>query len=378
MFEHIYHNRKVLITGHTVSKSWLPYGFLKWAQRSRLFLEPQRNPTIFTFLIWGQIHYGDVRDLEKLKQVFKEQQRDLFHLAAQLSSGSYKDRWTFTACFWNHQRFEALRESGTFGHPSTSPVICYVNRDGLGGTGKLILRRNMTYSARKDALSSSQLLRQSFFNLKDYGSAHKLSGSGRQDSHRHGDWAIDRLSRNDACRKPKWKVKIRKPTGHRHGSMFLNTERIFVHRKGYWKSERNFRSMELWTIRRWNQRWVRLLFRYKRLPKWLWNKYNSRSNARGSILRLDVKSPYKIAMTPVWDRKTRSRKRLSGIAFYEYSEAKAWRFHNYFADEEANIFMRKNEFIERPCRCFVMNLNRLDQRGPYTYLCKRNSYRSVE
>ncbi|SEQ87456.1 CDP-glucose 4,6-dehydratase [Lachnospiraceae bacterium NE2001] len=93
-----YKGKKVLITGHTGFKgSWLCQILIKaGAEVTGYSLEPPTVPSLFDEAgIAGKINHivGDIRDREKLMQVFEEVQPEIvFHLAAQpIVRESYKD-----------------------------------------------------------------------------------------------------------------------------------------------------------------------------------------------------------------------------------------------------------------------------------------------
>ncbi|MCJ7594920.1 MAG: GDP-mannose 4,6-dehydratase, partial [Desulfobacterales bacterium] len=89
MFDNIYKNKRILVTGHTGFKgSWLSL-WLKAldAQIIGYSLQPPSRPNNFEACGLEQqvIHiHGDVRDYDHLLAVFKEHKPDMvFHLAAQ-------------------------------------------------------------------------------------------------------------------------------------------------------------------------------------------------------------------------------------------------------------------------------------------------------
>lgn len=93
-----YKGKKVLVTGHTGFKgSWICRLLLKLgAEVTGYALEPPTQPDLFQLLdVESQMHSvtGDIRDLEKLKQVFAEAQPEIvLHLAAQpIVRESYKN-----------------------------------------------------------------------------------------------------------------------------------------------------------------------------------------------------------------------------------------------------------------------------------------------
>ena len=77
-----YKGKKVLVTGHTGFKgSWLCRLLLKLgAEVTGYALEPPTQPDLFQLLdVESQMHSvtGDIRDLEKMKQVFAEAQPEI-------------------------------------------------------------------------------------------------------------------------------------------------------------------------------------------------------------------------------------------------------------------------------------------------------------
>src|ERR1700690_3744749 len=120
MFDDIYNNKKVLITGYTGFKgSWLALWLSQMgAKITGYSLQPSTTPNHFQlFDININSVIGDIRDTDKLKRVFKEQQPEIvFHLAAQAIVGlSYKDPMeTFSSnVLGTVNVLEASRASGT-------------------------------------------------------------------------------------------------------------------------------------------------------------------------------------------------------------------------------------------------------------------------
>ena len=98
MFNDIYRNKKVLITGHTGFKgSWLTMWLLNLgAEVIGYSNEIPTNPSHFSALeLEKKISHniGDVRDYKNLKKVFEQNKPEIiFHLAAQpLVRKSYKE-----------------------------------------------------------------------------------------------------------------------------------------------------------------------------------------------------------------------------------------------------------------------------------------------
>ena len=224
IFNSIYHNKKVLITGHTGFKgSWLALWLSKiGAKITGYSLQPPTDPNHFELLDMGiNSIIGDIRDAEKVMQVFKDQKPEIvFHLAAQpIVRLSYKDPvGTFTSnVMGTINVFEASRASGTVrAIVNVTSDKCYENREWPWGYKEIDpVGGYDPYSASKGC---SEIItgcwRNSFFNLKDYGTAHNtLLASGRAGNViGGGDWAIDRLIPDmmRAANKNE-KVKIRNP-----------------------------------------------------------------------------------------------------------------------------------------------------------------------
>jgi CDP-glucose 4,6-dehydratase len=205
MFNDIYRNKRVLITGHTGFKgSWLTLWLSQMgAKITGYSLKPPTEPNHYELIDVDIVSIlGDVRDLDKLKYVFKTQRPEIiFHLAAQpIVRLSYIDpiETITTNVVGVANIFEASRESDMIrAIINVTSDKCYENRESprsykenapLGGYDP--------YSASKGC---SELItscwRSSFFNLNDYGKTHNtLLASGRAGNVvGGGDWAPDRL-----------------------------------------------------------------------------------------------------------------------------------------------------------------------------------------
>jgi CDP-glucose 4,6-dehydratase len=205
MFNNIYHNKSVLITGHTGFKgSWLALWLSRLgAQVTGYSLLPPTEPNHFQLLDIDIVSViGDVRDAEKLKRVFKERKPHIvFHLAAQsIVRLSYKNPVeTFTSnVMGTINLLEVSRDSGTV-HAIVNVTSdkCYENREWPWGYREIDpIGGYDPYSASKGCSEIiTSCWRNSFFNLKDYGNSHQtLLASGRSGNViGGGDWAVDRL-----------------------------------------------------------------------------------------------------------------------------------------------------------------------------------------
>ena len=205
MFNDIYKNKRVLITGHTGFKgSWLACWLKKLgAEVCGYALDPPTNPNHFNLLrpeMRSEI--GDIRDITRLKSVFAEFKPEIvFHLAAQpLVRLSYSEPIeTFeTNIMGTINVFEACRScSSVKAIVNITSDKCYENKeqahgyresDPMGGYDP--------YSASKGCAELiTNSYRNSFFNNEKYGKEHGilLASCRAGNVIAGGDWAEDRL-----------------------------------------------------------------------------------------------------------------------------------------------------------------------------------------
>src|SRR5450432_1729011 len=98
MFNNIYKDKKVIVTGNTGFKgSWLSYWLIKLgAKVTGISKDIPTNPSLFQELGLEQLtdhHFENICDGQKMKEIFLKIQPDfVFHLAAQpIVSISYED-----------------------------------------------------------------------------------------------------------------------------------------------------------------------------------------------------------------------------------------------------------------------------------------------
>lgn len=228
MFDNIYHNKKVLITGHTGFKgSWLALWLSQMgAKITGYSLQSPTKPNHFQLLDMDiNSIIGDVRDTDQLKKVFQEQQPEIvFHLAAQaIVRLSYKDPLeTFTSnVMGTINVLEAARTSGIVQTIiNVTSDKCYENREWSWGYREIdALGGYDPYSASKGCSEIvTSCWKNSFFNTKDYGNTHRtlLASVRAGNVIGGGDWAVDRLL-PDIMRAvhQKEKVVIRNPQATR-------------------------------------------------------------------------------------------------------------------------------------------------------------------
>lgn len=225
LYNGIFENKKILITGHTGFKgSWLclllhqlgadVYGYA---------LEPPTNPSLFKDAQIDELitsYIGDVRDLSQLQGIMQKVQPEVvIHMAAQpLVRDSYKipvETYAVNVMGTVHM-LEACRNT-----PSVKAVVnvttdkCYENKEWHWG-----YRENEPmggYDPYSNSKGCSELVtssyRNSFFNPKDY-DTHKVAVASARAGNviGGGDWANDRLIPDfiRAISKGE-KVKIRSP-----------------------------------------------------------------------------------------------------------------------------------------------------------------------
>jgi len=205
LFEGVYKDKKVLLTGHTGFKgTWLALWLEQMGAKVYGFsLENEDKDNHLRLLNLGiEEKIDDIRNSDVLQKYFEEVQPDIvFHLAAQaLVRQSYDDPIeTFsTNVMGTLSVYEACRKTSSVkAIVNVTSDKCYENKEWEWG-----YRENEPmggydpYSASKgcsELLTSSY--RNSYFNTKDFGNKHQvLLASGRAGNViGGGDWAEDRL-----------------------------------------------------------------------------------------------------------------------------------------------------------------------------------------
>lgn len=209
LFNNIYQNKKILVTGHTGFKgSWL----VTWLQMLGakvvgISLEPNTKPSHFEILNSAtepqvESHFVDIRDAAKINELINAIKPDaVFHLAAQpLVRESYiTPLYTFeTNVLGTANILDACRAVDAL---KAIIVItsdkCYENKEWLWGYRESDpMGGHDPYSASKgcaELVTSS--FRNSYFNLDAFGKSHQtLVATARAGNViGGGDWAKDRL-----------------------------------------------------------------------------------------------------------------------------------------------------------------------------------------
>ena len=226
MFNNVFKNKKVIVTGDTGFKGgWLSVWLHHLgAKVTGIAKDIPTKPSFFEELKLAEKidhHFADIRDPENIKKIFQEVQPDfVFHLAAQpIVSVSYQDPITTlqTNVLGTANILEALR---TLENPCKAVMItsdkCYDNvewiwgyreNDRLGGKDP--------YSASKGA---AELVIKTYFHsyFKQPDSKIKLVSTRAGNVVGGGDWAVSRIV-PDCIRawSEQQKVKIRNPNSTR-------------------------------------------------------------------------------------------------------------------------------------------------------------------
>jgi len=207
IFNNIYKNKKILITGHTGFKgSWLALWLRELgAEVAGYSLLPETSPNLFDILdLKNSVRHvtGDIRDIKNLKELIDDFKPEIiFHMAAQaFVLKSYQEPlYTYeTNIIGTANLFEAAR-----GVDSIRAILnittdkCYDNKERLNGYKEDDpLGGYDPYSSSK---AGSELVtatyRNSFFNPTEYGLAHKtvISSVRAGNVIGGGDWSQDRL-----------------------------------------------------------------------------------------------------------------------------------------------------------------------------------------
>ena len=206
IFNNFYKGKKVLVTGHTGFKgSWLSIWLHELgAEVVGVGLEPYSEKDIFVLSGIGKKIKADIRadirDGEKMKEIFAQYQPE-FHLAAQpLVRLSYEiPVETYqTNVMGTINIMEAIRatESVKVGVMITTDK-CYDNKEQMRGYKEDDPFGGYDpYSSSKGACEIAiQSWRRSFFNPEDYGKKHHVSLASVRAGNviGGGDWAKDRI-----------------------------------------------------------------------------------------------------------------------------------------------------------------------------------------
>jgi CDP-glucose 4,6-dehydratase len=242
LFDGVYQGKTVLVTGHTGFKgSWLAYWLKQMSANVVGYsLEAPTTPNHIGLLDLDIVSIiGDIRDQQKLHEVFAEHKPEIvFHLAAQpLVRLSYDEpvETYETNVMGTLKVLEACRKCDSVkaiinitsdkAYENKEWIWGYRENDPMGGYDP--------YSSSKgcaELLVSSY--RNSYFNLKDYGTKHNtlLASCRAGNVIGGGDWAQDRLITDIMVAVSKdEKVKIRNPYATRPWQHVLEPLSGYLH-----------------------------------------------------------------------------------------------------------------------------------------------------
>jgi CDP-glucose 4,6-dehydratase len=352
MFDNIYYNKRILITGHTGFKgSWLTLWLSQMgAKVTGYALQPPTEPNHFNLLGLNiNSIIGDLRNTDQLKQIFQEEQPEIvFHLAAQaIVRFSYTDPIeTFTSnVLGTINVLEAARAIHTVrAIVNVTSDKCYENREWPWAYREVdVLGGYDPYSTSKGC---SELVtscwRNSFFNLKNYGKTHQtlLASARAGNVIGGGDWAADRLLPDimRAVHKNE-KVKIRNPQAIRPWQHVLEPLSGYL-LLGQKLLEGRKEFAEAWNfgpVENENMTVGKIVDQVKRVWPKIDYEISQITNQphEAGILRLDCsKAHTKLKWSPVWDGISAIEKTTFWYKnFYESSEVQSMEhLKSYIAD----------------------------------------------
>ncbi|MCD8212699.1 MAG: CDP-glucose 4,6-dehydratase [Campylobacter sp.] len=338
MFNQVYRNKNILITGNTGFKgSWLAFWLTEMnANVTGYSNKIPTDPSHFKLLNLDiNTIFGDVRDLDRLNLVMKQVRPDIvFHLAAQpLVRYSYEHpiETYETNVIGTIKLFEACRMNDIKAIINITSDKCYDNKEWVWG-----YRENDPmggydiYSSSKgcaEILTNSY--RNSFFNVNKYGVSHEtlLASARAGNVIGGGDWAEDRLicdavraaSKNET-------VLIRNPNATRPwqhvldplsgylllGQKLLEKEKEFADSWNFGPNEECAYSVEN-VLNEFKGHWKKIKFQVQSDIKNL---------HEANLLKLDCsKANIKLGWKPNWNSKTAFEKTINWYkSFYEHGE----------------------------------------------------------
>ncbi|MDX4035716.1 CDP-glucose 4,6-dehydratase [Aliarcobacter skirrowii] len=335
LFSGIYKDKTVLVTGHTGFKgSWLVYWLNQMGAKVVGYsLEAPTNPNHIELLNLDIISIiGDIRDLDKLNQVFSEYKPDIvFHLAAQpLVRLSYENpiETYETNVMGTLKVFEASRINNVKAIVNITSDKAYENKEWIWG-----YRENDPmggydpYSSSKgcaDLLATSY--RNSYFNINEYKKTHNtlLATCRAGNVIGGGDWAKDRLitdimisvsqGKKVSIRNPKatrpWEHVLEPLSGYLHIGQKLLEEKVeFAEAWNFGPSDEGSITVEE-VVQNVKKHWDKIDYEINKDPNQL---------HEANLLKLDCsKAHILLKWKDVWDSETTFEKTVKWYkAYYE-------------------------------------------------------------
>jgi len=338
LFGCIYKGKTVLVTGHTGFKgSWLSYWLEQMGAKVVGYsLEAPTTPSHFELLNLKMTSIiGDIRDLERLKQVFNEYKPDIvFHLAAQpLVRLSYENpiETYETNVMGTLKVFEACREANVKAIVNITSDKAYENKEWVWG-----YRENDPmggydpYSSSKgcaDLLANSY--RNSYFNINEYKKSHNtlLASCRAGNVIGGGDWAADRLLTDIMLSVSEGKkVSIRNPHATRPWQHVLEPLSGYLH-IGQKLLQEQVAFGEAWNFGPSDEGSISVEELVKKVKKY-WNKIDYEINQNpeqlheANLLKLDCsKAHIQLKWKDVWNSEVTFEKTVTWYkSFYEAQE----------------------------------------------------------
>lgn len=355
LFSGIYKDKTVLVTGHTGFKgSWLCFWLKQMGAKVVGYsLEAPTNPNHIELLDLDIVSIiGDIRDLDKLNQVFNEYKPDIvFHLAAQpLVRLSYENpiETYETNVMGTLKVFEASRINNVKAIVNITSDKAYENKEWIWG-----YRENDPmggydpYSSSKgcaDLLASSY--RNSYFNINEYKKTHNtlLATCRAGNVIGGGDWAKDRLitdimisvsiGKKVSIRNPKatrpWEHVLEPLSGYLHIGQKLLEEKVeFAEAWNFGPSDEGSITVEE-VVQNVKKHWDKIDYEINKDPNQL---------HEANLLKLDCsKAHILLKWKDVWDSETTFEKTVKWYkAYYENNKELSTQsdLESYIADAKA-------------------------------------------
>lgn len=338
LFNNIYKNKTVLVTGHTGFKgSWLIFWLKKMGANVigySLNIPTQPNHIGLLEIDIVSIQ-GDIRDENKLYETFETYKPDIvFHLAAQsLVRASYENpiETYETNVIGTLKVFEACRKNNVKAIVNITSDKAYENKEWIWG-----YRENDPmggydpYSSSKgcaDLLANSY--RNSFFNLKEYKKTHNtlLASCRAGNVIGGGDWAKDRLITDIMISvSQNKKVSIRNPKATRPWQHVLEPLSGYLH-IGQKLLEEKIEFAEAWNFGPSDEGSISVKEVVENVKKY-WNKIDYEINNElnqlheANLLKLDCSKAHTLLKwKDVWNSETTFEKTVNWYkSFYEKNE----------------------------------------------------------
>jgi CDP-glucose 4,6-dehydratase len=355
LFDNIYKNKTVLVTGHTGFKgSWLVFWLYKMgANIIGYSLKPPTNPNHFEILdIQKHITsiIGDIRDKPKLQETFTRYKPDIvFHLAAQpLVRESYENPFeTYEINVMGTLNiFEMCKNHNVKAIVNITTDKCYENKEWIYG-----YRENEPlggYDPYSSSKACSEILtssfRNSFFNLNEYKTTHNtlLASCRAGNVIGGGDWAKDRLVTDIVLSTlNNKKIQIRNPKATRPWQFVLEplSGYLLVGQK-LLQEQKNFATS--WNFGPKDDGNINVINIIKRFQKY-WDKidYSIDTNAHpheATFLKLDCsKAEFYLKWLPNWDiEKTLQQTILWYKDYYETNNINTLKNFNLYIEDARN------------------------------------------